>query len=498
MRMGASGDDQAESLRCDRNGLTTGAEARPKPEDDRRGLSSPEETQWTTEGNARDDRGGTLPVLEPLTGSAPDRGSGLLALAASRTRRHDADPDALGASRDARPRGCQPSLRHRFSNLPLPVRRAPALPTREGAVSPHLHKDTPSAGPTGGSAHEANSDSREGRHLTPIRVPANWDLGGPKLWAYESGQRRGERVGVLPRIDLGDGQTAAAPGETELGGRFGVYIVGMFDILGQKRSLYELPEIRPPGAIQDEELLEYVRGTAGRVLRIRRLFDNQFRLALQSVEDIAGAQGATARQKQILTPSLRHWGMSDSYVVAIPPPDSQDFSAVSRLIDIFRMLDVAAAVWLLAMSEDLPIRGGIEVGLAIDVGEREVYGHALAEAVRLECKVAKYPRIVVGEGLLTLLSSAVKLPAQRSTEEASMAKNLVGLCGKCLRTDEDGQRVVDVGGAVSATQIREQIPNVLPAVARNVERQLKRHEDSGDTKLVMRYKWLQRTLAQFF
>ena len=269
----------------------------------------------------------------------------------------------------------------------------------------------------------------------------------------------------------------------------------MFDILGQKRSLYQLPSTSTSGAIRDKEVREYLRDTAGRALGLRTLFRDHFRQAVQTVENIAQSQGHIELEKQMLTSSLRQWGMSDSYVVAIPPPDGQEFSTASRLIDVYHMLDVSAAVWLLAMSKDLPIRGGIELGFAIDVGEQEVYGHALAEALRLESKVAHYPRVVVGEKLLSLLNGVVGIAARRSTQEGSMANNLVELCWKCLRRDEDGHFVVDVAGGSIAAQIREHMPGVLHAVASNVKRQLKRHQDAEDSKLVKRYERLQRHLA---
>ena len=283
--------------------------------------------------------------------------------------------------------------------------------------------------------------------------------------------------------------------ETEMGRRFGLYVVGVFDVLGQKRSLYQLPGARTPGVIQKDEVLNYLRDTVGRVLEVRTLFKNQFEQAVRTTERIGRSHGVTALQKQMMTPSIRFWGMSDSYVMAIPPPDGQELSTVSRLIDVYRMLDVAAAVWLLAMSRDLPIRGGIELGFAIDVGEHEVYGHALAEAHRLESRVAQFPRVVVGEKLIFLLNSAVEKASQRDAQEAYMAKTLAGLCRKCLRTDEYGQLEVDVAGGSIAAQMREDMPEVLTAVERNVQQQLKGHEDAGDNKLVERYQRLQRSVA---
>lgn len=76
-----------------------------------------------------------------------------------------------------------------------------------------------------------------------------------------------------------------------------------------------------------------------------------------------------------------------------------------------------------------------------------------------------------------------------------MANNLAGLCWKCLRTDEDGQLEVDIAGGRIAAQMREHMPEVLTAVARNVQQQLTRHEDAGNNKLMERYQRLQRSVA---
>ena len=285
-------------------------------------------------------------------------------------------------------------------------------------------------------------------------------------------------------------------GDAELGRRFGPYVIGVFDILGQQRSLYQLPGARSPGAPRDVQVLEYLSDTVGRVLRIRNLFASKLQDAAPTVKRMAQILGAPTLQEQIPEPSLRHWGMSDSYVVAIPPPDGQEFSTVSTLIDVYRMLEASAEVWLLAMRDDLPIRGGIEMGIAIDVGEREVYGHALAEALRLESKVAQYPRIAVGEKLIFLLNDAVDFAAERSGEEAGLAEILGGLCWRLLDKDEDGQLVVNVASGSVAGRMREHRSDVLAAVMRNVEAQLKRHECAGDSELVRRYQWLQRRLAQ--
>lgn len=284
--------------------------------------------------------------------------------------------------------------------------------------------------------------------------------------------------------------------DTTLGRRFGPYVVGVFDVLGQKRALYQLPGGGDPDKIREGEIGEYLKNTVGRVLGVRKLFTDQFAYSRRSMRRILESHNATTLQRRVFKPAIRHWGMSDSYVVAVLPPDGTDFSIPSRLINVYRMLEASAAVWLLAMNRGLPIRGGIELGLGIDVGRREVYGHALAQAHWLESEVAQYPRVVVGMGLVGLLNSAAEETALRNQQETDMVHQLAGMCWDYLRQDEDGTFAVHMAAGRAAAVLRESFPGTLAGVANAVREQLKTHQDADNRDtLVKRYEWLQRSLA---
>ena len=64
-----------------------------------------------------------------------------------------------------------------------------------------------------------------------------------------------------------------------------------------------------------------------------------------------------------------------------------------------------------------------------------------------------------------------------------------------IQRDEDERLVVDVTSTVVVDHLREAMPDLLPAVMRNVEQQLRCHDEAGCKKLVERYQWLQRRLA---
>jgi len=50
------------------------------------------------------------------------------------------------------------------------------------------------------------------------------------------------------------------------------------------------------------------------------------------------------------------------------------------------------------------LRGGIDVGLATEIGPGEIYGTALERAYVLKSKEAEYQRIVIGDELCRYLN----------------------------------------------------------------------------------------------
>ena len=50
-----------------------------------------------------------------------------------------------------------------------------------------------------------------------------------------------------------------------------------------------------------------------------------------------------------------------------------------------------------------PARGGLDVGLGVEIAPGEVYGAALERAYQLESEVAQHPRLVIGKELVAYL-----------------------------------------------------------------------------------------------
>lgn len=80
-----------------------------------------------------------------------------------------------------------------------------------------------------------------------------------------------------------------------------------------------------------------------------------------------------------------------------------DVEQFGPAIGVYGCFNACCMLHLLALSLKRPIRGGIDVGLGIDLTDDEVYGPVLERAHFLESKVADYPRIVLGDDLTAYL-----------------------------------------------------------------------------------------------
>jgi hypothetical protein len=102
---------------------------------------------------------------------------------------------------------------------------------------------------------------------------------------------------------------------------------------------------------------------------------------------------------------------------------------------------------LTALASKHPLRGGIDVGLATEIGPGEIYGTALERAYLLECRVAKYPRLVIGDELWKYLNAAL---THFESQTTPAAKAITAIVKKTMQiaTDADGHRVLDYLGPV--------------------------------------------------
>ncbi len=264
----------------------------------------------------------------------------------------------------------------------------------------------------------------------------------------------------------------------------GYHLVALLDVQGQSERFRGLQLPKNP---EDEAAVaEVLRQTAGFVLDLRQAFDEQF----ASFE-----AGATSMMKRHTEQPMRpkFVGFSDSFVASVPlRNDSGDLLPIVR---VFSALSASAVVMLMCLASKHPLRGGIDVGLATEIGPQEIYGAALGSAHLLESKKAEYPRIVIGDELWRYFSRELARFQGQSTPVAqalaAITERMMGL----IATDTDGKRILDYlgptmlqhagpGGGQKDVLVRRAYDFVLA--------EQKRIGEGKNAKLVARYEALRR------
>jgi hypothetical protein len=258
--------------------------------------------------------------------------------------------------------------------------------------------------------------------------------------------------------------------------KLGHHLVAFLDVLGQRDKFRGLK--KPTNAQEEDEVKEVLRQTAGFVAELRAVFQRQFEVFE------TGASNTQRHTKEPLRPSFT--GFSDSFVASVPL--REEGQELVPIVTVFSALSAACIVMLTALASKHPLRGGIDVGLATEIGPSEIYGTALERAYLLECRVARYPRLVVGDELWRYLNAAIAHFESQTTPVSKAITAIVKKTMQMIATDTDGHRILDYLGPVVSENAGPDHGQLMIQPAYNfVLAEQKRMLAKGDPELIGRY-----------
>jgi hypothetical protein len=258
--------------------------------------------------------------------------------------------------------------------------------------------------------------------------------------------------------------------------KLGHHLVAFLDVLGQRDKFRGLK--KPTNAQEEDEVKEVLRQTAGFVAELRTVFQSQFEVFE------AGASNMQRHTKEPLRPSFT--GFSDSFVTSVSLREEGD--ELVPVVTVFSALSAACVVMLTALASKHPLRGGIDVGLATEISPSEIYGTALERAYLLECRVAKYPRLVIGDELWRYLNAALAHFESQTTPVSKAITAIVKKTMQMIATDTDGHRILDYLGPVVVENAGPDHGQLMIQPAYNfVLAEQKRMLAKGDPELIGRY-----------
>jgi hypothetical protein len=184
------------------------------------------------------------------------------------------------------------------------------------------------------------------------------------------------------------------------------HLLVYIDLLGQSAQLDRIRHL-PASDVEKEAARDAIAHSAFSVFEIRKYFNGMVEKLMTVNPAMLENMSPAVRERYLRVRSIKinQVGFSDTFVlsVCLGGNGDQGETMARSSAAIHAMLGAAAVVSLVALSRKIPLRGGIDIGLGVDMLPNEVYGPVLVDVHRLESAVAEYPRTVIGHGLLSYL-----------------------------------------------------------------------------------------------
>jgi hypothetical protein len=266
------------------------------------------------------------------------------------------------------------------------------------------------------------------------------------------------------------------------------YVVAFMDVLGQQehlRALDELPDKKD--SAQMESFIAALKQTYGVVTGMRDSFEKFFKSFSKRQIDPAKLRQLSPEQRkqymELTSNPIQFQRFSDSIVVFLSLRTDR-FKLPTG--GIFGVLGAAATSFLVGLAAGHPIRGGVDLGVAMEMARGEIYGSALARAYALESKVAIYPRIVLGDELIEYLQLTLK---QKSEDiYAAAGKQMAQCCLDMIAVDDDGHPFLDYLGPGFKKHIAYELNGkVIQMAYEKVLKFSEKYKREHNTTLAFRY-----------
>ena len=202
--------------------------------------------------------------------------------------------------------------------------------------------------------------------------------------------------------------------------KIGHYVCALVDILGQNFELNKLDNIQSV-KVQSDDVSTIFRNSYGNVKNLRKSTSE------------SGSFFNNIAEKSEETPEIKHTFFSDLIVMHL------SLSKDGEQLDICRlkfMLISLTEVFLGMLAKGIPLRGGVDIGIAIETQDGQLYGRALSKAYELESNVAQSIRIVIGQELVDLLHEAANDSKSEYNDDSKS-------CLQFIKKDTDGVYILD-------------------------------------------------------
>ena len=272
-----------------------------------------------------------------------------------------------------------------------------------------------------------------------------------------------------------------------------MYLVCFIDLLGQKemyKSIEKPPETGEPVPI---EFQENVAAFIGSIEFLKENVESYFS-GFDNFESTRNWPPELADFRRKMNNHIcKVQRFSDGLILYVPLNETDDLMPIGS---VYRAFGTAAMATLNCIARGTPVRSGIAIGGATEIGDCELFGPAIAMAHEMESKVSQFPRITVHPDVVDYIVAHAKVEND-GTPEAAYKQVIGRSCSGMIARDIDGAHIVHyLGDELWGGMFRETADDVLRKAKSFVEKSLANYQEQGNSKLAIRYLLLNDYLEQ--
>lgn len=274
------------------------------------------------------------------------------------------------------------------------------------------------------------------------------------------------------------------------------HAVAFIDIMGQTAKLRNISSFPSPNnSKENDEFLNNIRETYGAVVRVRNFIKDQFSVHKNFKPNLSSYPKKLRDQaKNLKSQPVKIHQFSDFTVAYVHFSHDREYEV--PVLGVMSLISCIAITSLYSLADGHPIRGGIDLGLNINISSKEIYGKALSNAYTLESKLANYPRVIIGKELLNFLKKSTKAQSKADDIKTIFSVDTAKKCLSYLKTDYDGQVFIDY--LQLSYEILHADENETDAYANEIINKayafictsLEKHQNEKNSKLASKYKLL--------
>lgn len=205
------------------------------------------------------------------------------------------------------------------------------------------------------------------------------------------------------------------------------YVLSLIDLLGQKQELIKLNTL---SLSKDGTEVKQIFNNTYEKIKDFRNHMNSAKIWLNKIK-----QDSSIFQSN----EIQVHSFSDLIITHV---SLRNDTNKTHFEGIYFLLMGNGLVFLQMLSEEKPLRGGVDIGIGIKHNGDEIYGSALSNAYYLESEIAKSIRIVVGKSLYKYIQKTASVDIE-SKEPIDYDIHFAKECLNIVKQDFDGEYIID-------------------------------------------------------